>query len=98
MDGLVSMSKFRRDPGIPNDVRIEVPRSHEIAIMVEGNNDFIPDWIWLIHQAGLGFPISPLLKEMMAHCSLTFMQVSVNFVRTVLTMDTHAERETTILC
>ena len=29
-----------------------------------------------------------MLKELIVHCHLTFMQVSVNFVRTVLGVDT----------
>ena len=29
-----------------------------------------------------------MLKKVKAHCSLTFMQVSVNFIRTVLAVDT----------
>ena len=29
-----------------------------------------------------------MLKEVMAHCNLTFMQVLVNFVRTMLVVDT----------
>ena len=43
---------------------------------------------WLVYQARLRFLISPLLKEVMARCCLTFMQVSVNFDRTMLVMDT----------
>ncbi|GFS33558.1 hypothetical protein Acr_00g0029260 [Actinidia rufa] len=43
---------------------------------------------YCIHaDVGLRFSINSLLKEAMACCRLTFMQVSVNFVRTVLTMD-----------
>ncbi|GFS41177.1 hypothetical protein Acr_00g0072800 [Actinidia rufa] len=43
---------------------------------------------WLINQAGIRFLISPLLKKVMACFCLTFMRVSVNFVRTVLMVDT----------
>ena len=32
--------------------------------------------------------MSLTLQDVMAHCHLTFMQVSVNFVRTILTVDT----------
>ena len=34
-----------------------------------------------------------MLKEMMARCGLTFMKVSINFVRTVLTVDALMRRE-----
>ena len=39
------------------------------------NSDRIPVHIWLIYQLGLRCPISSLLKEVIAHCRLTFMQV-----------------------
>ena len=84
----VSLNKLRVDHGIRSDVQIDRPSSNEDANLVEGNEDQILVWIWLIHQVGLQFAISLMLKEVMAHCCLTFMQVSVNFVRTVLAMDT----------
>ncbi|GFZ11583.1 hypothetical protein Acr_22g0009810 [Actinidia rufa] len=66
-------------------------RDREVRVQktntVEGNKNRIPVRTWFIHQAGLRFPISPLLKEVMARCRFTFIQVSVNFVRTVLAMD-----------
>ena len=52
------------------------------------NPNRIPVRICLIYQAGLRFPISPLLKEVMACYRLTFMQVSVNFIRTMLVVHT----------
>ena len=87
-----ALNKLRSVHHIPNDVRIEHPRANELANFVEGNGDHIPVRIWLIYQAGLRFPISPILKEVMARCHLTFMQVSVNFVQTVLMVDTRYAR------
>ncbi|GFS32147.1 hypothetical protein Acr_00g0021040 [Actinidia rufa] len=43
--------------------------------------------IWLIHHAGLRFLISLMFREVMVRCHLTFMQVSINFVRTMLAVD-----------
>ncbi|GFY88713.1 beta glucosidase 40 [Actinidia rufa] len=37
--------------------------------------------------------VSPLLKEVIACCGLTFMQVSINFVKTVLIVNTLMRRE-----
>ena len=54
---------------------------------MQGDGDRISVRTWLIHQAGLWFPISPTLKEVMALYHLTFIQVSINFVRTVLAVD-----------
>ena len=42
----------------------------------------------MIHQTSLRLPISPMLKEVMARCWFIFIQVSVNFVQTVLVVDT----------
>ncbi|GFY91365.1 hypothetical protein Acr_07g0015610 [Actinidia rufa] len=58
-----ALARFRRDQGILNNVNIERPREHEVATMIEGNDDCILVQIWLIHQAGLLFPVSLLLKE-----------------------------------
>ena len=74
--------------GILMTFQIERPRPNE-----EGHVNHILVRIWLIHQASLRFPISPLLKEVMAWRRLTFMQVSVNFVRVVLAIDTLMQRE-----
>ncbi|GFZ05224.1 hypothetical protein Acr_17g0007960 [Actinidia rufa] len=63
------------------------PGAHEVAATNEGNDDSISVKIWLIHQAGLRLPMSPLLKKVMAHSHLTFMQVSMNSVQTVLAID-----------
>ncbi|GFY91439.1 hypothetical protein Acr_07g0016350 [Actinidia rufa] len=63
-----TMEKFRRDHNIPNDVAIERLGPREEANTIEGNGNHIPVRIWLIHQAGLIFLISPLLKEVMARC------------------------------
>ena len=82
------MERFRASHGIPVDVYIHRPRPNEVAPLVEGNEDRISVHIWLIHQARLRFTISPMLKAMMARYRLPFMQVSVNFVRTVLVVDT----------
>ena len=92
MHNVAIMNKFRSDHGIPNDILIEKPGPNEDANVVEGNGNHIPVRTWLIHQAGLRFIISPMLKEVMARCRLTFMQVSVNFVKTVLAMDTLMRR------
>ena len=83
-----ALNEFRIDHGIPNNVQIERPRSNDNANTIEGNGNWIPIRIWLIHQARLQFPISPMLKEVMARCHLTFMQVSINLVWTILTVDT----------
>ncbi|GFS30002.1 hypothetical protein Acr_00g0009640 [Actinidia rufa] len=83
-----ALNKFRTDHDIPEDVQIEHHRPNEDANLVEGNGDRIPIQTWLIHQAGLRFSISLMLKEVMERCHLTFMQVSVNFVQAVLAVDT----------
>ena len=75
-----ALNKFWIDHGIPLDVQLWCSRANENPYLVIGNRDRIPIHIWLIHQAGLRFPISPMLKEVVAGCHLTFMQVSVNFV------------------
>ncbi|GFY98933.1 hypothetical protein Acr_13g0003340 [Actinidia rufa] len=54
---------YRAKHGIPANVHIERPEPNEIAHLVEGNEGRIPVRIWLIHQAGLQFPISPMLKR-----------------------------------
>ena len=93
VDGLVNISKFRRDHGISIKVNIKAPRPCEVACTVKGNNDRIPIQIWLIHQLGFRFPISLLLKEVIANFCLTFMQVSMNFVQTVLAIKALMQKE-----
>ncbi|GFZ15722.1 hypothetical protein Acr_25g0001310 [Actinidia rufa] len=83
-----ALEKFKVAHGIPTDVTIEHPGSNNIPHIVAERPDRISVHIWLIHQAGLQFPIRPMLKEVMAHCHLTFTQVSLNFVCTVLSVDT----------
>ncbi|GFZ11109.1 hypothetical protein Acr_22g0005070 [Actinidia rufa] len=68
------LNKLRTDHGILANVKIEYPEPNENASLVEGHGDRILVCIWLIHQAGLRFPINPMLKEVMARCHLTFMQ------------------------
>ena len=86
------MTKFRSDHDIPNDVLIERPCPNKVATVLEVE-DCILVCTWLTHQAGLQFLISPMLKEVMACYRLTFMQGSVNFVRTMLSVDTLMRRE-----
>ena len=57
---------FRTDHGIPHDVQIERSEAIEDANLVKGRGNRIPIRIWLIHQLGLRFPISLMLKEAMA--------------------------------
>ena len=83
-----ALDKFRADHGISNNVQIERFGPNEDTNLVERNEDRIPIWIWLIHYAGFWFPKSLMLKEVMVHYHLTFMQLSVIFVQTVLAMDT----------
>ena len=69
-----ALAKFRRDHNILDDVAIERLGPREGVNTVKGDGNRISVRIWLIHQAVLRFPIS--LKEVMAECHLTFMQVS----------------------
>ena len=82
-----TIEKFIRDHGFPNVVLIERLGPRKDANTAEGNGNRIPVRTRLIHQAGLRFPISPMLKEVMARCRLTFMQMSVNVVRTMLAVN-----------
>ena len=82
-----ALNKFRVDHDISNDVQIERFGPNEDTNLVKGNEDQFPIQIWIIHQDGLQFPISPMLKEVMARCRLTFIQVSINFIQIVLAMD-----------
>ena len=60
------LNKFKTDHGIPEAVQIDRSGPNEDANLVEGNRDRIPIWIWLFNQIGLRFPISLMLKEVMA--------------------------------
>ena len=57
---------------------------------MQGDGDHIPVWI---HHDELWFPIIPQLKEVMVCYRLTFMKVSINFVWTILVVDTLMQRE-----
>ena len=83
-----ALNKFKTNHDIPEDVQIEHSGPKEDANLVEGNEDCIPVHTWLIHQDGLWFPINPVLKEVIARCHLIFMQVSFNFISTLLAVDT----------
>ncbi|GFY86740.1 AAR2 protein family [Actinidia rufa] len=83
-----ALEKFWATHGILANVMIKHPRPNDIPHVGAEKPNHIPVHTWLIHQAGLQFLNSPMLKEVMARCRLTFMQVSVNFVRTVLAVDT----------
>ncbi|GFS41435.1 hypothetical protein Acr_00g0074300 [Actinidia rufa] len=71
-----ALNKFRTDHGIPNDVQIDRSRPNEDANLVEGHGNKILVRICLIQQAGLWFPISRMLKKVMARCRLTFMKIT----------------------
>ena len=88
-----TLVRCRRNHEIPNDVLIKRLGPNEVTAIVRRHDNHIPFWILLIHQLGLQFLVSPMLKEVMAHCGLTFMQASINFVRTVLIADTMMRRE-----
>ena len=88
-----ALARFRRDHEILHDMLIEQTCPNEVAAMVRGHGDRIPVRTWLIHQIGLRFLVSPMLKEVMARCGLIFMQVSMNFVRAVLVVDTLMQRK-----
>ena len=83
----VALAQFYKDCNILDDILTQRPDPNEDVNLVEREVNHIPVCTWLIHQVGLKFPLSPLLKEVMALCCLTFMQVSVNFVWTVLVVD-----------
>ena len=73
-----ALGQFCADHNIPDDVLIERPDPNDDADWVEGEGNRIPVRTWLIHQVGLRFPQSQLLKKVMALYHLNFMQVSVN--------------------
>ncbi|GFY94694.1 hypothetical protein Acr_10g0000790 [Actinidia rufa] len=88
-----ALARFRVDHKIPDDVVIERLGPNDDADWVEGECNRIPIRTWFIHQAGLRFPLSKLLKTVLSLCGLTFMQVLVNFVRTVLAVEALMQRE-----
>ncbi|GFY95170.1 hypothetical protein Acr_10g0005550 [Actinidia rufa] len=88
-----TLVQFRRDHGILNNVIVERPDPIEVVVMMRGHGDRIPIHTWLIHHAELRFLLSPMLKKLMALCDLTFMQVYINFVTTMLTIDTLMRRQ-----
>ncbi|GFZ17278.1 hypothetical protein Acr_26g0005480 [Actinidia rufa] len=88
-----ALAQFRVDHRIPDDVVIEHPGPNDDADWVEGEGNRMPVRTWFIYQAGLRFPLSKLLRSVLSICGLTFMQVSVNFVRTVLAVEALMQRE-----
>ena len=61
--GLLQLASLEVIIGIPDDVLIERPVPNEEDAIVQGHGDRIPVRAWLIHQARLQIPISPMLKE-----------------------------------
>jgi len=88
-----AIAQFRLDYRIPDNVVIERPGPNDDADWVEGEGNRMPIRTWFIYQAGLRFPVSKLLRHVLSICGLTFMQVSVNFVRTVLAVEALMRRE-----
>ena len=60
------LKNFRRTYIIPVNVLIEHLGPNDVPHVMVDNLDCIPVRIWLIYQAGLRFPISPLMKEVLA--------------------------------
>ncbi|GFS37066.1 hypothetical protein Acr_00g0049540 [Actinidia rufa] len=88
-----ALAQFRVDHRIPDDIVIERPGPNDDADWVEGEGNRMPIRTWFIYQAGLRFPLSKLLRTVLSICGLTFMQISVNFVRTVLAVEALMQRE-----
>ncbi|GFS40363.1 hypothetical protein Acr_00g0068120 [Actinidia rufa] len=88
-----ALAQFRVDHRIPDDVVIKRPGPNDDADWVEGEGNRMPIRTWFIYQAGLRFPLSKLLRTVLSICGLTFMQVSMNFVRTVLAVESLMQRE-----
>ncbi|GFY92773.1 S-adenosyl-L-methionine-dependent methyltransferases superfamily protein [Actinidia rufa] len=88
-----ALAQFRVDHRIPDDVVIERPGPNDDADWVEGEGNWMPNRTWFIYQAGLRFPLSKLLRTVLSICGLTFMQISVNFVQTVLVVEALMQRE-----
>ncbi|GFS33928.1 hypothetical protein Acr_00g0031310 [Actinidia rufa] len=68
----IAMTKFWSNHNILNEILIERPGPNNVATIV-GVEDRILVRTSLIHQVGLRFPIDLMLKEVMAHCRLTFI-------------------------
>ena len=83
-----AMARFRATHGILVNFTIEHLGPNDVPRIVVDNPDRILVHTWLIYQVRLQFQINSLLKEVMARCHLTFMQVFINFVRTMLVVDT----------
>ncbi|GFS32081.1 hypothetical protein Acr_00g0020710 [Actinidia rufa] len=88
-----ALAQFCVDHRIPDDVVIERPGPNDDVDWVEGEGNRIPIRTWFIYQAELRFPLSKLLRTVLSLCGLTFMQISVNFVRTVLAVEALMQRE-----
>ncbi|GFZ21761.1 hypothetical protein Acr_29g0009230 [Actinidia rufa] len=88
-----ALAQFCVDHRIPDDVVIERRGPNDDADWVEGEGNRMPIRTWFIYQAGLRFPLSMLLRTVLSICGLTFMQISVNFVRTVLVVEALMQRE-----
>ncbi|GFZ01237.1 hypothetical protein Acr_14g0008720 [Actinidia rufa] len=88
-----ALAQFCVDHRIPNDVVIERPSPNDNADWVEGEGNRMPIRTWFIYQARLRFPLSKLLRTVLSLCGHTFIQISVNFVRTVLAVEALIQRE-----
>ena len=75
-----ALAQFSADHNILDDILIERSDPNDDADWIEGEGNRTPIQTWFIHQAELRFPLSQLLKKVVALCHLTFMQISVNFV------------------
>ena len=75
-----ALARFYADHRIPDNVIIEKLALMDDVEWVEGEGNRMPVRTWFIHQSGLRFPMSKLLKTVMSLCRITFMQVSVNFI------------------
>ncbi|GFZ21895.1 hypothetical protein Acr_29g0010570 [Actinidia rufa] len=88
-----ALAQFHVDHRIPDDVVIERPGPNDDADWVEGEGNRMPIRTWFIYQAGLRFPLSKLLRTVLSIYGLTFIQISVNFVRIVLAVEALMQRE-----
>ena len=66
------LARFYADHNILDDVLINRPCLNNDANWVKEEGNHIPIWTWLIHKANLKFPLSQLLKKVMALSCLTF--------------------------
>ncbi|GFS42099.1 hypothetical protein Acr_00g0078090 [Actinidia rufa] len=88
-----ALAQFCIDHRISDDVMIKQPGPNDDSDWVEGEGNRIPIRTWFIHQAGLRFPLGKLLRTVLSLCGLTFMQVSGNFVQTLLAVEALMQRE-----